>query len=83
MDDKGVLGQPELPEKPTLVIDGGRQFTTGEVGRIDLLARDTVTRDWVVIELKRGPAADETVAQIRRAGKRFRIQTSMETVRLE
>ena len=43
----------------------GQQYSTG-VGRIDILARDTQTGDFVVIELKRGQESDQTMGQILR-----------------
>ena len=43
----------------------GQQYRTG-AGRIDILARDTQTGDFVVIELKRGQESDKTMGQILR-----------------
>lgn len=49
-------------------VDGdivGQQYET-TVGRIDLLARDKVSGDWVVLELKKGRGSDAVVGQILR-----------------
>lgn len=43
----------------------GQQYRT-DVGTIDILARDTQTGDFVVIELKRGQGSDQTMGQILR-----------------
>jgi hypothetical protein len=43
----------------------GRQFVCS-AGRIDLLCRDRTTDDLVIIELKRGDAADKTLLQLLR-----------------
>ncbi len=43
----------------------GRQYTYKD-GRIDLLCVDAATRDFVVIELKKGEAPHETLLQILR-----------------
>lgn len=43
----------------------GQQYRT-DVGTIDILARDTQTGDFVVIELKRGQESDKTMGQILR-----------------
>lgn len=43
----------------------GRQFKT-HIGPIDILCRDKKTQEYVVIELKRGQASDETVGQVLR-----------------
>lgn len=45
--------------------DIGQQFETS-VGRIDLLARDKKSGDWVVVELKKGQGSDAVVGQILR-----------------
>jgi len=45
--------------------NNGRQYPTS-VGRIDLLAVDEDTDDYVIIELKKGKAADRVVGQILR-----------------
>jgi hypothetical protein len=39
------------------------EFNTGVVGEIDILARDRVKGDWVVIELKKGRTDDAVVGQ--------------------
>lgn len=41
----------------------GQQYTTN-IGRIDLLAREKKTGDWVVIELKKGRPANSVVGQL-------------------
>ena len=43
-----------------------RQVTCGEIGDLDILARDRTTGDFVVIELKRDKADDEVVGQCSR-----------------
>jgi hypothetical protein len=44
----------------------GRQVPCGTLGRIDILARDRATGDFVVIELKRDQTDDETIGQLSR-----------------
>ena len=44
----------------------GRQIPCGTLGRIDILARDRNTGDFVVIELKRDQTDDEVVGQLSR-----------------
>lgn len=44
----------------------GRQFAIPEIGRIDLLAENLETNDFVVIELKRDQAEDQVVGQTAR-----------------
>lgn len=44
----------------------GRQFDTGEVGIIDILAQDTVSNALVVFELKKGRESDKVVGQVLR-----------------
>ncbi len=44
----------------------GCEFDTGEVGRIDILARGKDGSSWLVIELKRGQSDDQTVGQLLR-----------------
>ncbi|GAF69376.1 unnamed protein product [marine sediment metagenome] len=46
--------------------DIAQQFDTGAIGRIDILTRDKKTKDWVVIELKKGRDSDKVVGQILR-----------------
>jgi len=41
----------------------GEEYQTREVGRIDILARDKETNEWVVIELKSGRSSDAVVGQ--------------------
>jgi hypothetical protein len=43
----------------------GQQYQT-PVGRIDILAREKVTRNWLVIELKKGMSSDVVIGQILR-----------------
>lgn len=44
----------------------GRQVQCGELGRIDILARDRTSGDYVVVELKRDRGDDEVVGQLSR-----------------
>jgi len=44
----------------------GRQVVAGDLGFIDILARDRTTGDFVVIELKRDQTEDEVVGQLSR-----------------
>jgi RecB family endonuclease NucS len=44
----------------------GRQVECGSLGRIDILARDWATGDFVVVELKRAQGDDEVVGQCSR-----------------
>lgn len=44
----------------------GKEFETGAVGRIDLLAQARKGLGWLVIELKRGQTSDKTVGQVQR-----------------
>ena len=43
-----------------------RQVECGTLGRLDILARDRTSRDYVVIELKRDQGDDEVVGQVSR-----------------
>jgi hypothetical protein len=43
-----------------------RQVVCGNLGRIDILARDRTNRDYVIIELKRDQGDDEVVGQVSR-----------------
>jgi RecB family endonuclease NucS len=43
----------------------GYEYNTGEVGRIDLLARHKTDPRWLIIELKREQGTDETLDQVR------------------
>lgn len=57
---------PEFKDLEILQEDGeyiGQQYDTKEVGRIDLLCKNKKTRDFVVIELKRGRESDKVVGQ--------------------
>ena len=61
--DKTSIGQRyELYEEDG---DIAQEYYT-PIGRIDLLARDLETGDWVVIELKRGRGSDVAVGQLLR-----------------
>ena len=44
----------------------GYEYDTGEVGRIDLLARHKSKPRWLVMELKRNQTSDDTVGQVLR-----------------
>jgi hypothetical protein len=44
----------------------GVEYNTGEVGRIDLLAKHKSNPEWLVIELKRDQASDQTMGQVQR-----------------
>ena len=44
----------------------GSEFNTGEVGKIDLLARHKSENRWLVVELKRNQSNDQTVGQVLR-----------------
>ena len=56
-------------EKYNLIIEDGivksQQYRT-DIGSIDILAKDKVTGDYVVIELKKNQTSDDTVGQISR-----------------
>ncbi len=63
----GLYPEWELYEDDDEVV--GRQYVTGEVGTIDLLARrreGEERTDWLVIELKRGRSGDAAVGQVMR-----------------
>jgi len=59
----------ELGQKYDLIEEEGelksQQYATG-IGRIDILAQDKKTKQYVVIELKKGQTSDDTVGQITR-----------------
>jgi hypothetical protein len=59
----------ELGKKYELIEEDGeilsQQYQT-EVGRIDLLVKDKVSKQFVIIELKKGQTSDDTVGQIAR-----------------
>jgi hypothetical protein len=60
---------PEFKDLEILQDDGeyiGQQYDTKEVGRIDLLCRNKKTKNYVVIELKKGRESDKVVGQILR-----------------
>lgn len=44
----------------------GYEYNTGEVGKIDLLARHKTKNRWLIIELKRNQSSDQTIGQILR-----------------
>lgn len=44
----------------------GFEYNTGQVGRIDLLARHKIENRWLIIELKRDQSSDQTVGQVLR-----------------
>jgi len=44
----------------------GDYFNTKEVGTIDILAKEKITNDWIVIELKRDRTSDAVVGQLLR-----------------
>lgn len=44
----------------------GVEYDTGEVGRIDILAKHVSDPRWLVIELKRDQVSDETMGQLQR-----------------
>jgi RecB family endonuclease NucS len=59
----------ELGEKYDLIYEEGalksQQYVT-DIGRIDILAKDKVNGNYVVIELKKNQTSDDTVGQILR-----------------
>jgi hypothetical protein len=59
----------EFGKKYELLIEDGevisQQYQT-DIGRIDILARDKVTKNYVVIELKKNQTSDDTVGQLTR-----------------
>ena len=44
----------------------GEEYPTKEAGNIDILAKDKKSKEWVVIELKKGQSSDAVVGQILR-----------------
>ncbi len=44
----------------------GKEYETGEIGRIDLLAQSKKGLGWLVVELKRGQTEDATIGQVLR-----------------
>jgi hypothetical protein len=44
----------------------GVEYETGEVGRIDLLARNSKNQKWLVVELKKSQSSDQTLGQVLR-----------------
>ena len=61
--------QSEFGKKYNLIEEDGvlksQQYPT-DIGKIDILAKDKVSEDYVVIELKRNQTSDDTVGQIAR-----------------
>ena len=61
--------QSEFGKKYNLIEEDGvlksQQYPT-DIGKIDILAMDKVSEDYVVIELKRNQTSDDTVGQIAR-----------------
>jgi hypothetical protein len=59
----------EFGKKYELLIEDGevisQQYQT-DIGKIDILARDKVTKNYVVIELKKNQTSDDTVGQLTR-----------------
>ena len=59
----------EFGKKYELLIEDGevisQQYQT-DIGRIDILARDKITKNYVVIELKKNQTSDDTVGQLTR-----------------
>jgi hypothetical protein len=59
----------EFGKKYELLIEDGeiisQQYQT-DIGRIDILARDKVTKNYVVIELKKNQTSDDTLGQLTR-----------------
>ena len=59
----------EFGKKYDLLIEDGevisQQYQT-DIGRIDILARDKVTKNYVVIELKKNQTSDDTLGQLTR-----------------
>lgn len=59
----------EFGKKYELLIEDGevisQQYQT-DIGRIDILAKDKVTKNYVVIELKKNQTSDDTVGQLTR-----------------
>ena len=59
----------EFGKKYDLLIEDGevisQQYQT-DIGRIDILARDKITKNYVVIELKKNQTSDDTLGQLTR-----------------
>ena len=63
--DKTTLGKEwDLYEEDGEVV--GVEYDTGDIGRIDLLARNMEKKRWLVVELKKNQSSDETVGQVLR-----------------
>lgn len=60
----------EFGKQYNLITEDGellsQQYKAGNIGRIDILAKDKATDEYVVIELKRNQTGDETIGQIAR-----------------
>lgn len=59
-----LVNNPKLIEPKFELVKHGRQFQT-EIGRIDILGRSS-TKEYVVVEIKRGDANDRVIGQILR-----------------
>ena len=59
----------EFGKKYELLIEDGevisQQYQT-DIGKIDILAKDKITKNYVVIELKKNQTSDDTVGQLTR-----------------
>lgn len=56
---------PFVIEKGLKLVDGGKEFDTKEVGKIDLLLTDKNGYN-VIVELKKGRSSDDIVGQLSR-----------------
>ncbi len=59
----GLGGRYDLIEEDGELVS--QQYKTG-IGKIDILAQDKTTKDFVVIELKKDQTSDDTVGQLAR-----------------
>jgi len=65
-DLRDYLAQnPFVIEKGLKLVDGGKEFDTKEVGKIDLLLTDKNGYN-VIVELKKGRSSDDIVGQLSR-----------------
>lgn len=62
---KFLASNPDLIEKGLVLVEDGEEFDTHDVGRIDLLFKDS-SGTYVVVELKRRKTGDQVVGQILR-----------------
>lgn len=62
---KFLASNPELIEKGFVLVEKGEEYETHEIGRIDLLLKDS-SDTYVVVELKRRKTGDQVVGQILR-----------------